>query len=547
MLSNSSRSQFESTKVVLKRALKSALDIDVEGLSAREMVTLAEVYCSIQFKPDIYYKDTINKSGNNLAKAEESFIKATAELDAYTDQFEIGQVLAEGYEHGDMVLHISPDRKKREKFGRFAKDPDKKKKITTEDVYNKFLWFTRVRLFLVRLNRVLDISNHAFLTGAAKTIASIASLSYFGEFFFDLGVAGYAALAPSAEQRRKTPNAGTRFINSFRKDDRPLRMYNALWGLANLIALFTSTAFAAGLNLGFFNSDFFVDKYKFWRDRRNHNRLLDKIRAKKEEYKAQLTILNKLPDDTMVCLKKARLEAQIAKQERVEDRLLEMRKANSKNRLWLLAASTLILAGMTILCLPHVAPVAALALFAGKMTGSYLALSGSIVGGLGKGLINRATTPGTLEYRTIHKITDTLFGRKKPLLPSSELEMVPAPTHDPDPFCRVTETQVNLLRKKSVSSEKLCEMSRLGLQKTSFFKTPPPSLRTAQSTPNFMWQVKKPEFKRGASAPIPVKRAQSVRFQPALDGDCIDCFPENNGIDFVDDAISWPPSPSPSR
>lgn len=501
----------------LKEALINALDLDEEdlkGFTTREIVDLAEKYCSLQFNPGAILeaadKASVNPDPLAPNKAIDLFAKGAAELEADLCQFEVGRVLADAYEHGDPELKLSPDQNKRQKYGRFPKKETSKntdtpvlKKVTDtlgistiEDTRNKLTWFTRFRLmFGVRLNRVLALSNNGFLNKIG-IVAGIASLSYFVELFLYLGDALHDAFYPTAEQAKKTPRKLDRFVNAFK--GREWEVCNAFWGLVNLIGLFASAGLTAAFNLGYFHRDFFEDSYKLYRDQKLYN-ILFKLITKKQKHQAALDALSQLKETPEILAQKENLIIKIAKLEQTKERLIEHKKSNRNMRVWLLAATSLILAGMILILVPQIAPVALLTGFTIKMTGSYLALSGSI--------INRAFLMKTKEVGTffLNKVI-TLFNNKKTLEPAKQCLPPKLNIHANQ---IIKQMQVDyLLKKAQPDSDQIREMSEFGRQQASFLKAPPPTLRMSTSMKNLSVIAKRTKLERAASNPtVPVSTA----------------------------------------
>ncbi len=524
----------------LKEALKNALDFDeqdLEGLSTSEIVDLAETYSSLPFNPDAILDEAGkipgNEDGHASEKAIQLFAKGAAELDAYIYQFEVGRVLADAYEHGDQTLHLSPDKRKREKYGRFspnsttqttvpAEEPlswSEKIKLavfnvlntlgisTTEDLRNKLTWYTRLRLLAgVRLNRILAISNHGFLNKIG-IIAGIASLSYFVELFVNVVNSLRAAFFPTIEEAIKTPRMWDRFINKFCKDYRLLDMCNALWGVVNLIGLFASAGVTAAFNLGFFHRDFFEDAYKLYHDQKKYNLLLDRILKKEKCHQAEMDRLNQLKETPAILAQKENLMIKMARLERTKERLLEAKKSNRNLRLWLLTTTTLILVGMIIILVPQIAAVAVLAGLTAKMTGSYLALSGSV---FNRALVMKVKEIGSRLMETIAN----LFNRKKTPAPA---KTIVTPSFNAEMYQEIKQLQVDyLLNKACPDSGQVSEMAQFGRQKASFFQAPTPALRRVKSMKHLAEVVKRPVLGKANSDPIPIQRPAKYKYPTAM-------------------------------
>lgn len=561
----------------LKTALNNALDFneeDLADLGASEIVSLAETYCSLTFTPDTILEAAIQTPAHYSDEAIDLFVEGSAELDAYIDQFKVGQVLAEAYQHGDQELQLTPDQIKREKFGRFSQEAKKEESAENESLSldkklhrlgkktqevlglstiqaarDKLTWFTRLRLgFGVRLNRVLALSNHGFLKKIG-IVAGIASLSYFIDLFLLMWKAVDAAFFPTIEQEKRTPRRWDRFLNVFRQGYFLLDVCNALWGLVNLIGLFASAGVTAAFNLGFFHRDFFEDVYKFYRDQKNCNVLMKKIVLKEKKYEEEMSHLNSLGELSSEQLKrKEELYLDMAKLQRVKERLSEAKKTNRNMRLWLLATTTLILVGMIVILVPQIAAVAALAGFTAKLAGSYLALSGSV--------FNRAFIMKVIESHPIQKMCE-LFGRKKSP-PLKKLE----PKVNSESWRNLKKIRTDLfLNGRKPELNDVRQYAKEGRHVTSFFQFPPPGLRSIQSEPiikensiESVTRSRSAPLVRLPSGPIPIKqahsRSRSVMFRSSVEG-IVECSPpvaEKMGLSFIDESSEpWSLSHSNSR
>lgn len=203
-----------------------------------------------------------------------------AALKALTNQYvELSKTLANFYEQGDAVFGVSRDSVKARKY-----QGESNKKLTTEQVYGWAGWFTSIRLFIVRLNSVLDKVGHAFINGVLVKVAKAASLSYAIEFLADTIVVLRTVFFAGPVEKSKNLSWWSRFKNTMFKGERPARLANAVvWFGINLACLFVTGGVSSILNVTGFFFDILVDLYKFFRDRARYRTTLASITDKKQE------------------------------------------------------------------------------------------------------------------------------------------------------------------------------------------------------------------------------------------------------------------------
>src|SRR3990167_5418898 len=94
----------------------------------------------------------------------------------------------------------------------------------TQSLYNKLSWFTSVRLFFVRLNRLLKLVCRSFMGSLGsivhgkahipmKQLAAASSLSYGLELLIDIGVIFKTTFFPSKKEKIENPSVLSRFKN----------------------------------------------------------------------------------------------------------------------------------------------------------------------------------------------------------------------------------------------------------------------------------------------------------------------------------------------
>jgi hypothetical protein len=366
----------------MKERLQESLNLIGENFSGEELATIAEAFCSLNFADNQELKD---------------------------QQAEVSEILAECFEHGNAELGLAPDIWKAKKYGK----PFLPKKTwkSTERAYALFGWFTSIRLFLLRLNRVLDqfgkgfyvntvvdVGNGFFntvfnaVTNNITTLTSIAGLSYGLELLFDSAVLFKAAFLPTEKQKANNPSRWGRFVNTLKKDDRIIRMANAAyWFGVNLAGFLVSGGISAILNISVFVIDVCADVYKYYRDKHKYDLLAKVIQKKKADIQNELTYLSK--DSSCYFSKQKELQ----KYNHMEERLNEKTKAISNKRLYAIGISLAILAGMALFLFPPAGAAAVVGLVAVKAIGASIAMLCSVFGGLGKRVFEKITAPKEID------------------------------------------------------------------------------------------------------------------------------------------------------
>jgi len=406
-----------SLELELRRVLSKHL-FNVDHISREELIRLAETACAIEYNPEFYFRQALAiVEGQGIVSSKELTLgaklikKGCEEQEADIAQAEIGQILGRIYRDGDEDLEIAPDLRKAGQYGRSpdALPPSKK---STEFAYKGFLWFTRFRLFLVRADRIFKDFNHPILAFPFLSVtAALGGLSYFGEFLVDCGVLFKAAFFPSKAQRIQTPGLWNRVKHTFYKGDRPYRMANVRWGIGNLLSFLGCfiPPITAAMNLSLFASDLIEDHIKYKRDQKKPQELLKEIAAAKDNLKLEIKQLKKVRENLQATMQTAisdlreykHIEAnihdiekqlqtkhqQLKFQTATETKLIKQREADLKKRKRLRYVSAAIFLGMAILLVPQFfGPAIILSALAVKITAACIAMSGSVAGGLVRGV-----------------------------------------------------------------------------------------------------------------------------------------------------------------
>ncbi|MEO8400473.1 MAG: hypothetical protein ABI597_01585 [Gammaproteobacteria bacterium] len=380
-----------------KTKLLEALHLKDGDVTATQLAKIAEVYCTLKFIKQQKANQELNQEEERAEAEEADALKAANEI-----KNQIRKILAECYKNGDAELGITRDFWKSKGYGdeELANLAATKKRMDL--FYLSLAWFTSFRLFFLRLNRIFDYNNMAFIVDRtievgntffntvfnailnnAKTLFTILGLSYIVELLGDCSVIAKAAFFASQEEKENNPSAWSRAVNTFRKGERIPRMANALvWFTINLLGFYFTGGISAALNTGLFVFDVFVDVYKFYRDKSKHVCLANHIRKQKQELENDL----EEPTTDHEFIKK-----QIAIKDQILTQIKQQQTTVTNKRLYGLIITSIVLISMLLIFFPPAAiPLSVVAL---KMIGGCMAFSCSIFGGLGKRIFEKVTAP----------------------------------------------------------------------------------------------------------------------------------------------------------
>lgn len=541
--------------------LKQSLNLNLEGLKPREIVALAEVFCSLDFNPDDLYQQSLSivGEGPNLKRslsqqeihqAAKLYLDASSKANAYQDQIAVGEVLADIFQNGSGECQTSRDRWKAYKYRSKKTEPPKPHFMRTESIYPKLTWFTRVRLFLLRANRlpVLFNKDYAFYRGfdvhtsnstfnniinpITHNLTDWLSLSYFAELFVDVSLLVRAAIGTDKE-RIATPKMLDRVANTFFKDNRPKRMINAgIWGPINAACRYLPPPIAAAVNLIGFALDCLVEGFFGTLDIIKYNRSLRVIRRKKYQLEHKIHLAKKV--NNVELIQQTRID--IAKYECIEKQIAKAKEVAVEKRNRALMVAGGILAGMALLFIPVVAP-AIIPLFVSllKVNGALMALSyGSLYGGFGKAsyeLIKQV-------FKSKPKVVEEK--KSQPELPAEEKGFA-NPNQARDLQQQIIElqtipnSQTNLITPQNISIA-----ANEGRKRFAFFN------QQSKSMP-ILHEKKPPKLKKNVSAPV-LKNSifdNDITVDWPLQKENRDTSirPSESGITVMD----WPPSPKLAR
>lgn len=362
------------------KKIKKTLDFDLgANITAEETVEMADLFCTLKFK---------RKTQHN---SEEEKVDALIEDDAAQHQERVARRLAGHYDHGHAELGISRDPWRARKYGRRKYPPTKKR---TENIYEGLRLLTSFRLFILRANRIADyVNTNWFLNTVCKsatdhisTITNIAGISYAIELLADFAVLARTIFFPTKKEEKNNPSALSRVKNTLKKDNRIPRMANAaVWFGVNMAGFFITAGLSAILNISLFAFDVCNDTYKAWRDRSKHVRFEKAIQTKKT------AIIDKMVNTQDNPTQYNALDAELNKYDLIEKRIEENKRTVMNKRYYAIAISIVLLIGMSFVLFPPAG--AAATVLAWKMVGASLAMSGSIFGGFGKSIFDKATAP----------------------------------------------------------------------------------------------------------------------------------------------------------
>lgn len=264
--------------------------------------------------------------------------------------------------------------------------------VTPDDVMDKFGWYTSIRLFLVRFNRVVPITNAVF-----SRVLSIAGFSYGLEFLVELGVVLYSTFrANTPEEDAANVTRWQRFKNTLLKPDRVNRMLNAaVWCGVNVAAFILTGGASIILNLCGFSFDVFNEISAGIIEYKQHKQLHDKLTAQIKARQDEQTGQDK--PESIEALNAAR---SVCKQKM---------NAVLKERVYRTVMVSLILVGMVMVWFPPTMIPGAF------LIGSGLALgAGSVCMGLGRRLWNKLKKGAApaIAANTSETTTDNASGPK---------------------------------------------------------------------------------------------------------------------------------------
>lgn len=313
----------------------------------------------------------------------------------------------------------------------------------TDNAYTVLGWFTSLRLFLVRFNRLANFWKHPFL----KKWFAILGFSYAIELIVDIAVVLKETFRPAtAAEKAAEPSRAKRMWNSFKntllKDNRPIRMLNALVWLAVNVTAFVLTGglsvvaralnsmIANALNVAGFSFDVLVEVYNGIRDYVKHTKLINKLLAQKSKLVAEvsnsslITEIEKLKAEIQQAndkgnvdlaeqkqasldLKTRQLKAKgltpetinakqldIQKIDYLVAALKEKRRAAISEAIYKMICTGLILVGMILFCFPPTTIIGGtlfgVGLGAQVLGAGFAAFAGSVFFGLGRRLWRKA-------------------------------------------------------------------------------------------------------------------------------------------------------------
>jgi len=237
--------------------------------------------------------------------------------------------------------------------------------IRTNDLYNKLGWFSSIRLFILRLNRVLAFSNNAFLNTFSKLFFPFVYLSF--SYALDL-------LVDSAVLLKSAITKDESVLDTFFKDGRASRMANAaVWLTCNIVCfIVTAGILNIAFNLATFVFDVFNETYRYQYEIKKYENLQKKI----DKRIAELQNINIKSQDYRKTHEKELLQLQYAKQQ-LNKKMTTIKWSNR----WNIACCIGIVVGMVLfVSFPPATTVAFL--------GALAAFSvGSLCIGLGKKVI----------------------------------------------------------------------------------------------------------------------------------------------------------------
>ncbi len=489
------KATFNQAFVVATKAEKLKQEIDAvrkEKTEEIKAVKEEEIKIEKELKEKKEEAERITKEGLAL------FVKANTEAKAYHDQQKVKLVLADCYEHGCGSLGIARDKSQAAEYRKIEEETEKEKNTEEEknktktyehhhiydrivpppllpffnvfarpilsfydkhirpsmrskNVYDKALWFTRIRLFELRGARELKFFGYGALASVGN-ILSFLGLSYFIEMGFDIAFMARATLFATIQEKELTPRWQDRLKNSYLKGDRRYRFPNAgIWGIGNAIGIGFPPA-SPFINLILFTYDFFADLIKLYHLGMRQYRVKEKIRALKNkiqnEYGKELETYHKQNapehEDYSPFIE---LEKNILLEKHLQNEM----QAIIKKRAYLLFITSIILAGMLIILLPQVFP--ALIVSAGLLkVGGALALSGSVIGGFGKGVVLEQWLIPAGEW--LWKKVKSCFGKKpsSPEIEMTAMEVVSSEDEDENKKLHTTVILDRLLKEKKPES-----------------------------------------------------------------------------------------------
>lgn len=308
--------------------------------------------------------------------------------------------------------------KKKDEDGNYDDPNDNYYYFKPESVHKVLGWFTSIRLFFVRFNRVMKLYGLGFL----PKFFDVLGLSYIFELLLDvidISVSTFLPLRNPEKQLIKNNQATLaeiywwRFKNKItQEEDLIARMCNAaVWFSINLSAFILTGGFSSfanlftlapavvpkavtllsnKLNIGGFGFDLFLETFRGIKDYFQHSNTAVAVQTEINELihrrNNYLERSNCLPGDKQLREDKVyqKLESKIKSRQLVKQKLEEKISSNVvPSRLYTYGVTVVIVVGMALALFPPTS-VAGICM----MVGGFLALSGSVFGGLGRRLRN---------------------------------------------------------------------------------------------------------------------------------------------------------------
>jgi hypothetical protein len=291
-------------------------------------------------------------------------------------------------------------------------------KIRPTTAYHYLGWYTSTRLFTLRLNRILDFSDHAFTPTFTKVVFPFAYLgfSYALELIVDLAVLA------------KTWWKGESVKAALVKDGRASRMANAaVWLACNIICfVFTAGLINIVASLAAFTFDVFNEYYRARCALKKFEGLRNSVANRiKELEQSMIYMPSEAEREELIKLRTTHIE--------LNNKIKSVKESSN----WTIGCSILIVVGMVLFFFPPaIIPYAAL-------IGATLAFtSGSIGIGLGRKIKNAITSSST--YKGLKQaITNRVTQFKiwfNPATPKPELTKKSEPQLSAQPQAKPSST-----------------------------------------------------------------------------------------------------------
>lgn len=384
------------------------------------------------------------------------------------------------------VRNVAYDPNKIRKYEKLAGivENDETPSIKSEKIYTLLSWFTSIRLFFVRLNRVLGSYGLGFL----PNLFSLFGLSYAFEIIADISVIAWSTFRPLRQEeidlmQKENISKGKifwwRFVNVVTKDERIPRMLNAMvWLAINLTCIILTGGLSASivapivtllvnkLNIGGYVFDVVNEIGKGIRDFFRHRNTLKKVNNEitelenqKQELNNELQKLYSLENKrTLNHAEKLRckvienriqeLTLQIKSRELIKSKLdTKINYSLITSRVYNVLSVTMLFVGMALVFFPPTTAVGA-CLFAG---GLLALIGGSVLGGFGKRVWNKlcqATSSPTNKDKD-----KTSYGTHCKMLFNNECDLQFIKNNTPLPKKSPIVTE-NILLKKAEKQQK---------------------------------------------------------------------------------------------